>query len=210
MTRFLAIIASAFLIAAATGCQTTNTPGGESALKKKLHSIVIPKVEFEDSTISQVIVFLKTKSMELDPEHRGVDIVLHASKSFPQKEIASRTVTITMYNVPLGEAIRYICMSSGLKFKIDKSAVLIADKSASLEAMEMRSYPIPVQEIKHLTNGSLAPEVLRKMLEPMGVMFPDGSTICYDQATSKLIVYNEPTELRKIEFLFAPMDDDFK
>lgn len=46
-------------------------------IRRKLDSIIIPRLEFRDATIREAIDFLKKKSVDLDPEHQGVNIVLH-------------------------------------------------------------------------------------------------------------------------------------
>ena len=53
----------------------------DSAIQKKLREIVIPKIEFEEASIHQVVKFLKQKSKELDPEGEGVNFFLRLKDS---------------------------------------------------------------------------------------------------------------------------------
>jgi Flp pilus assembly secretin CpaC/tetratricopeptide (TPR) repeat protein len=48
----------------------------ESKVQEKLREIVVPKIDFEEATIHQVVSFLKQKSKELDPEGVGVNFFL--------------------------------------------------------------------------------------------------------------------------------------
>jgi general secretion pathway protein D len=45
-------------------------------IDNKLNSIIIPKVEFRDATVREAVDFLQQKSVQLDPEKVGVNIVL--------------------------------------------------------------------------------------------------------------------------------------
>ncbi len=57
----------------------------DTKIREKLQSIVIPRIEFEEATIHQVVTFLKTKSKELDPESEGVNIILHLTEGASAK-----------------------------------------------------------------------------------------------------------------------------
>lgn len=48
-----------------------------SGIYAKLENIHIPKIEFEEATVAQVVTFLKKRSQELDPENEGVNIIFH-------------------------------------------------------------------------------------------------------------------------------------
>ncbi len=56
-------------------------PMESAGIRYKLESIIIPKVEFEEATIVQVVSFLKKRSQELDPEHEGVNIIFYTGAS---------------------------------------------------------------------------------------------------------------------------------
>ncbi len=57
----------------------------DAPIREKLQEIVIPRIEFEEATIHQVVTFLKTKSKELDPESEGVNIILHLTEGASAK-----------------------------------------------------------------------------------------------------------------------------
>src|SRR5207302_5571755 len=58
--------------------QTVKRQGGPTTVQitKKLNSIIIPKIDFKDSTVREAVDFLVKKSKDLDPEGQGVNIVL--------------------------------------------------------------------------------------------------------------------------------------
>ena len=61
-----------------------NTNGGANAyLVNKLNSIIIPRIDFEDTTVEEAIDFLRIRSseldaMELDPAKKGIGFVCGA------------------------------------------------------------------------------------------------------------------------------------
>src|SRR5262245_43625967 len=121
---------------------------GTAQMTNKLNSIIIPHVEFRDTTIREAIDFLREQAAENDPSGQGVDIVLRlaplgqcAGPSAPvvapptgaggvpaQAPAAGATgqagpggsplpivsgpagarITVTLDNIPLGEALRYV------------------------------------------------------------------------------------------------------
>ncbi len=250
----------------------SKTESSGTGLRARLHTIVLPKIEFEDATISQVIQFLKKRSMELDPDGQGVNIVLYvpanasargagpaampdatvtppvdgvavdaaagpapdaAAGATAGTAVGSRTVTISMNNVPLDDAIHYICMSAGLKFRVDRTAVLIASAGDEIDEMETAFYAVPPAALGSLGSGvkavsattmgpasvtapadaaptgePTAPENLKKSFESYGVAFPPGSGIAYNAAISKLIVRNTTENLQKIKIVLDEINVD--
>ncbi len=56
--------------------QEQPTLGRAEIIRRKLRDIVLPKLEFREATIREAIDFLHRKSVELDPTHEGINIVL--------------------------------------------------------------------------------------------------------------------------------------
>jgi hypothetical protein len=93
-----------------------------SPLWKKLNSIIIDKVEFEDEKPIAIFKLLRIRSKELDPTGKGVNFVfkgLNEHKSL---------VTLKLSNIPLAEVIKYVCLSGNLMYKVDTYAVVIMPK----------------------------------------------------------------------------------
>src|SRR5262249_28766526 len=152
-------------------------PGGElrgtAQMTNRLNNIIIPHVEFRDTTIREAIDFLREQATENDPSGRGVNIVLRlvplgqvagpslpvlpgppgtgspvagapaqvppagapgqappagapgpgGSPGAPPVPVvtgpAAARITVTLDNIPLGEALRYVANQAGLKIKIE-------------------------------------------------------------------------------------------
>lgn len=255
----------------------------ESTLMRKLEEFVIPTIDFEDATIQTVVEFLKKKSVELDPEGEGVNIILYEEPSaqgggqqpgaqpadgaaddfgpfggggggggFGEEEFGGfgepaepaqaqpaaaggggeqmgKRITLTLDRIPLGEAIRYITLAANLKFRVDTNAVLIASKDMVWDEMETRFYSVEAGVLDlgaggggggggggaeggfgdfgggFDEGGGAAPaagasgEALKSFFSELGVDFPAGSRIAYNERAGKLVVTNTPRNLRALE-----------
>ncbi len=247
-----------------------------TSLRDKLHSIRIPSLDFEDATIAQVMLFLKQRSKELDPQGVGINFILYSPQAggagaaaaapavpaLPEAgaipavpeagaapgglggataetgkaaDFKDRRVTISMTDVPLDDAIKYICMSADLQFKVDRNAVLIADRSTQIETMEIQFFPVTPQMVEKgiktaATNiaagGGLhappvadaggaaggddatSPESLRRTFEAYGVPFPAGATISYNATISKIVAKNTDENLQKLKNVLDQLNVD--
>jgi general secretion pathway protein D len=138
-------------------------------------------------------------------------------------------ITITLNQIPLGEALRYIASQAGLKVKIEPYAVTIipiAEQSADLLTKE---YRVPPGFISSTLNASVsalnAPaqktgvgggtakdtvestgghqlvnrEGAKEFLESQGVVFPVGASANFLPQSSRLIVRNTQDNLELID-----------
>ena len=88
--------------------------------QEKLKNIFHPKVVFDEVPISAAIDHLELLSKELDPEQTGVKIVLDNTV-----DPAGKTVTMAMKNIPLDIALKYICKTTNLQYKIEPDGVIV-------------------------------------------------------------------------------------
>jgi general secretion pathway protein D len=214
----------------------------KDAINRKLNGTLIEKIELPDASLREAVDFLKQKSRDLDtsaddPKKRGVNIVLKlppAQAPAPPQgdetaptldQPASPTVTenfkvsLSLRNVPLIEAIRYLTELSGLKYKIEPYAVSlipITENTDELLTKEFRvkpnfipsdtssteSAPVPgaqvaggnKERIKGRSNGT-------SYLKNQGIPFPDGAFAQYIPSGNKLIVRNTQNALDLIGVL---------
>src|SRR5262245_11793840 len=156
-------------------------------MTNKLNSIIIPHVEFRDTTIREAIDFLREQAAENDPSGQGVNIVLRlvplgqvAGPSAPvlapptgggnpapgapaQAPPAGATgqagpggspvpivsgpagarITVTLDNIPLGEALRYVANQAGLKVKVEPYAVAVIPLTEQSNDLITKRYHVP-------------------------------------------------------------------
>lgn len=215
---------------------------GTERITAKLNRIIIPRIDLRDATVREAIEFLKQQSRNLDtteddPQQRGVNIVLNLDTGTPsaaagvQDELPTvegateasvaasgdTRITLSLNQVPLGEAIRYLAQLASLKVKVEPFAVSIVPLSAASEDLITKKYKVPPGFIpqQQATNeptafaGSSSGEEskfrgrasARQYLESLGVTFPPGAAANYINSTSELIVKNTRDNIDLIDFL---------
>jgi general secretion pathway protein D len=160
--------------------RTTESTGRQQDVRvtdqiiEKLNSIVIDKIDLSDSPISEAVEYLKQKSVSLDPNKKGVNIVLKlaqpgaSSQSFqPMASTTSGTqqpvaiapsteahLTLSLNHVPLYVALDYIAKLSNMKLKIDPYAVSIVPLSEPTDVMLLQRFKVPPSFISQKSTES--------------------------------------------------------
>ena len=205
--------------------------GSKDAINNKLNKIVIDKIDLEDASIREVVDILKQKSRQLDtstddPKKKGVNIVLKlasqptttpSADGQPAAGGASSEPTVTedtkislsLKNVPLIEAVRYLTELADLKYKIEPFAVSIIPITENTEDLVTKEYRVPPGFIPASSGESLPSGPLpggqgagdantritgrrnaTQYFTEQGVPFPAGAFAQYVASGSKLIVRN--------------------
>ena len=140
ITKFAgAALLAIFALSSATHAQdrATAKPAIDSEeaavakLTKKLQTIVIPRLEFRDATVAEAVDFLRKGSAncdkaENDPAKRGVNFVLNIGAT-PASEAR---ITLSLSDIPVLDALKYVTGLADLKFTIERSAVVIVPLDA--------------------------------------------------------------------------------
>jgi general secretion pathway protein D len=171
---------------------------GTAQMTNKLNSIIIPHVEFRDTTIREAIEFLREQAAENDPSGQGVNIVLRlvplgqiapasvpvlpppvtggspiagappqnpplttapqvppagappqvgpGGSPLPVPVVtgpAAARITVTLDNIPLGEALRYVANQAGLKVKVEPYAVAVIPLTEQSNDLITKRYHVP-------------------------------------------------------------------
>ena len=146
-------------------------------MRKKLKTIIIPKIRFVDTSVRTVLEFLKKRSRELDTEGAGVNFMLilkpekRSSTSLKSKKadlverVIEPTVTMDMDNLPLEDVIRFICTQTGLVHVVESHAVVVMDKRVTRQKLELRIFHVDPRLFRDVKD-------LKKFFEEKGVSFP--------------------------------------
>lgn len=121
----------------------------------------------------------------------------------PIQTIDNTFVSLSVNDVTLFNAIRYICKSANLHFRVEEYAVVIAANDVPLDEFVRKTFPVE-KEVFSLTNFS--GDDVRQFFVDRGVPFPTGSTVRFDDATSRLTVYNTPEALELIEDMIEELN----
>jgi len=146
---------------------------GVAYITEKLRRIVIPRIDFEDTTVEEAIDFLRLRSaeldtLELDPARKGVNFVVRRPRAggaaaaggadagtatAPGAEAtlpavggepgSLRVKELRVRNVPLAVALKYICDQTKLRYKVDDFAVTLVPQTESGEDIFTRTFSVP-------------------------------------------------------------------
>lgn len=202
---------------------------------------IIPEINFTDAHIRDVLKYLSDISginividedlfpnmswTESVPDEVEVDSLNNNLTEFygSQGALSSR-ITISLMNIPLIEALKYILSVKGLKFRIDEYAIVVSTpERLSAVEMETRYYHLSAgvgiftefvkkvreEEQKGDIYKGLKEEAritIKDVLEQSGVPFPTGSKVFLDKRIGTLIVRNTPQNLRLVEEILRMLD----
>jgi hypothetical protein len=203
-------------------------------MMQKLNSIVIPSLDFRDSNIADVINWLNKQAIINDTNspagEKGVNFILMfkcpkaADTTTPGTPPPALTnniegeiipdavgiplVDLTLRNVVLLEAIKYITSITGLKYRIDPNAVVIMPMNIPEGDLITKTYRV-LPSLGDLIKGATITSTneptevycidVKKFFVESGVPFPTGTSIKYRPSLNLLIVANTVEYHEKFE-----------
>lgn len=202
---------------------------GAPYIEEKLKRIIIPRIDFEDTTVEEAIDFLRLRSSELDtnevdPAKKGVNIVVRRPRNADGSNDPGlfRIRELRVRNVPLVVALKYICDQTKLRVKTDDFAVTLVPQTESGEDIFTRTFRVPPNFGSLIDGGSemdpadpfadpfaepsdrpakiQARKPVKELLAANGITFAEGSSATLS-SNGVLIITNTPSELDKIEQL---------
>ncbi|MBB5351714.1 hypothetical protein HNR46_001953 [Haloferula luteola] len=200
---------------------------GASFIQMKMRKIIIPTIDFEDISVSDAIEFLRMRSIEfdtveLDPQKKGIKIVVRGPFQ------SQRIQELRLRNVPLAEALNYICEATRLRWSIDDFAVTIKPATEVGEDLFTRSYKVPPNFISVLNaandrfaaDGDSDPfasnemlpaprrQSLVELLKSQGIKFRAGASAQFFAEAGTLLIRNTPTNLEFMDSLIRSLSDE--
>jgi general secretion pathway protein D len=173
-----------------SGYGQDDVSSGVAYITDKLRRIIIPRVDFEDTTVEEAIDFLRLRAseldtMELDPARKGVNFVIRRPRTTaggaPDVGLdagaeglplatgdpgALRVRELRLRNVPLAVALKYICDQTKLRYKVDDFAVTLVPQTESGEDIFTRTFRVPPDFISTLDTGGGAEASADPFAEP--------------------------------------------
>lgn len=238
----------------ASGTDSNVVSGGTTYILEKLRDITIPVIDFEDTSVEEAIDFLRLRSRELDtkeadPTRKGINFVIRKPRSGGSGDAALdadaagglgatadpgslRIRELRLRNVPLAEALKYICEQTKLRYKVDEYAVTLVPATETDEDLFNRTFRVPPDFLAKLGGGGAAdaggadadpfasdagggtgariqPRANETdLLKQNGVKFPEGASAKFFPGNSTLLVRNTPTNLDLIEGIVDNMGKD--
>ncbi len=112
----------------------SSTQQASTSLSQRLEQVRIAELEFREAELPDVISVLVRESrinfVLLDPTGKA------------------RPITLSLRNIPLDEAIRYIAEAAGLRYRYDKHAVVFFALEEGEQLLETRAYAVESGALK--------------------------------------------------------------
>ncbi len=93
---------------------------GQPDIEAKLRQTIIPRIDFEDTSLEEAIDFLRLRGAEIDPPTKGMNFVI---QSLP--EGSPHIAQLRLRNAPLGVVLKYVCEATKMTYVVDEYAVTI-------------------------------------------------------------------------------------
>ena len=116
----------------------------------KLETLVLPVLNFQATPLGDAIAFLRQKSVELDPEKKGVNIAIL------NQELRNKPVTLRLRDIPIGDAIRYTSLIADAHMKKGDHAVTIVPKK---EGQEENNIEYDTTDYRKRLNSIIVPSI---------------------------------------------------
>jgi hypothetical protein len=95
------------------------TPADAFPTVAKAKQIIIPRIEMREATLDDVLAFLRKQAAEVDPDKAGVKLTLKPGT------VTNARITVSLTNVPLLEAMRYVTGLTNLKLTIRRDELVV-------------------------------------------------------------------------------------
>ena len=158
------------------------------------------------------------------PEAPGAAVA--APAGIPAGNPGEQRITVSLSNIPLIEALKYVTGLANLKFKVEPFAVSIVPQGTDITVLNTKEFKVRPGFINRVAGGGgdaaaggLAPTApgdatrggssivgrmdAKEFLIASGVTFPQAATATYIASSSKLVVRNTQENLDLIEALIA-------
>jgi general secretion pathway protein D len=142
----------------------------------------------------------------------------------PAADAAEARITVSLTNIPLGEALRYVTSLANLKYKVEQYAVAVVPQSMPTEVLVTKEWKVPPGFLSGSAGAGGGPDPLsapagksgtndptkggsgivkkveaKDYLTASGVTFPQGASAIFLPTSSRLIVKNTQENLDLID-----------
>jgi len=90
----------------------------------KFGAVVVPKVQFNSASLEDSLAALGTLVTKASKDEVSPNFILED----PNKTLASKTVTISLNNIPAKAALEYILTQAGAKARFDEHAIVVSSR----------------------------------------------------------------------------------
>lgn len=170
-----------------------------AALRSKLERIRIPAIAFQEADIQQVVLELSSLCRKLDPEHKGINMVV-----FGTSEVSLPSITFSGIDLSMLEALDIITQMAGMKYEIGPTMIHLTpvNYEAPQQMVSVEFDVMPSVGSKMATRAESQPGGLLDVRNFFStVPFAPGASARYNPEFHVLLIRNVPQHIEKVTAL---------
>lgn len=101
--------------------------GKGSDQEKALRAVILPKVEFREATLGSALEFFRQTVAKATEGKQAVSFV----PQIPEEQLKTQLVTLSLTNVPVTEALRYLGSVANVTFTYEKYAIVMRPRAGA-------------------------------------------------------------------------------
>jgi beta-lactamase regulating signal transducer with metallopeptidase domain len=206
---------------------TVRSAATRLAILQKLTHLVLDTAALKDTPLSQVAKDLSAQAKALDPEKKGINILLidtinHPGDSSPAAEAPGAPPLIGDFKITLDPPLKQATLGQvldaivknnpPLAYRVEDYAVAFFYRDTNPPLLYTRWFRASTNELAaklHLPatlpmDDPKWTEQLRSYLESQGIPLPPPRQVFYDQRTSKFLVRASLEDLARVELALSP------
>lgn len=117
----------------------------------RLDKIIIPEFTFTNFNIRKVVNKLNEMAKDADPDKRGINISL----GLDSERAKNLDVSMNFLQIPLSDLLRYLCLETGLKYRVEGDGIIIGTSDAD---MQDQAFQVRGDLISGITGGGESAE----------------------------------------------------
>ncbi|MBT8043040.1 MAG: hypothetical protein KJN98_07700, partial [Pontiella sp.] len=194
------------------------------AMTARLQGIMIPSLDFRDANINDVVMFLTETARRVDAQKKGVNIVLLGMNTSMAADQGS--ITISIRDMSLYEALQYIVEMASLKFDVQAKAVAVMPVNyvpvTELKLISFDVIPEIGMELESMSGGDgggvgdlFGDSAVEEAAGPADVKnffsivdWPEGSSAIYQPNFHKLFVKNTSANIKAVEDILGDLEEE--
>lgn len=117
--------------------------GPPNVTEAELRKLIMPRVQFAESSLAEALEFLRQKSNQLGNGRVAVNFVMQLDEA-----TKARKITLSLENMPVTEILRYMGDLADVQFVYDRFAIVVKPKGAAAPAAAVPAAPVPASGVK--------------------------------------------------------------
>jgi beta-lactamase regulating signal transducer with metallopeptidase domain len=188
--------------------ETEESKEDANPIVQKLH-IKIPEINFTETTVDEAVGFLRIRSVELDPERTGINLLVRRPRGVNQEPNRFMIDSLVAREFTFKEALDAICMKTQMKYQVDEFAVTLLPLVAEEDVFVQRKWTVPPDFLTLIAADGIAPDSkgVLSHLAALDIPFPKGASVSLLKVSNILIVRNTRDNLELIDKIVEASTD---